>query len=441
MRRLVLVLVLVLWGLLLMQVSARAEDPSKDAKQRVDQEAERVWLAFGDGVAPAPEVGREARRVLEEFVDALPEAKRAATRLHTDSVDVALAKAAWAAGDRPTAKNRAEVVLDALRKAEKDWDSGNVLHEMHILLGRVALESGDLDEADRQLLRAARTPGSPQLDSFGPDWTLARDLLARGRREAVSAYVLRVGTFWESGAERLAEWKKALADGGTPKFLPERKSPRDPTAPKVRKDFGEPPPLGTPTGLVGFWESTAKSKGGIGNALDFRADGTVVAHMVVLVDGKYRIDGDQLVLETADADEPTRAPLGKVEGDTWKMTAEGETVEKKRVGAATPGAPPLVGVWTYDHYVGQGSKAFERYDTAGWMRFRMLMPGGPDSGTYERKDATVRLTFDAKPQVHTMTIVGDRLRLVSGEDEREYRYVGSTAWYVPAKPAKDEPVK
>jgi len=437
-------LVPVLGVLMLSLATARADDATKTSREGADRAAKLVWGAFQDGVAPAPDVSREARRVIEAFVDAIPVENRAGTRIHVESVDVLLAKVAWASGDRLTAKSRAEAVLAALPGRRKDWDSGNILHEMHILLGRVALEAGDLSEADRELLEAARTPGSPQLDTFGPDWTLARDLLARGRRAAVAQYVRGVGAFWEMGRDRLAEWQKTLDAGGTPQFLPEPKAqPKDrkPAGPaKVRE---EAPPLGTPDGIVGCWESTAKSRGGIGQALEFRADGTVAQHMIVLVDLKYRVDGATIVLDAMEEGEkesaPEGVPIGKLEADTWTFGEGAEAVVKKRVGPAGPGAPSVVGTWSYDHPAGIGTHAFERFDADGWMRFRLVMPGGASPGTYERKDLTLKLTFDGKAASHALSITGDRLRLVSEDPEpqtNEYRYVGARAWYMPAPPAK-----
>jgi hypothetical protein len=435
MRRLVAAVVV-----LLASTSLRADETAGEAKKRVTEEAKRVWRAFGDGVAPAPDVGKEARRVLEEHAKGIPVAERAAARIYVDEVDVMLAKAAWAAGDHAAARERAERVLESLRGRKADWDVGNVVHEMHILLGRVALETGDLERADTHLLQAARAPSSPQLASFGPDWTLARDLLSRGRREAVTKYVAGVGTFWESGRDQLAEWSKTLAAGGAPKFLPDRK-PAEPQAKREKRDIGEPPALATPDGLVGFWESVGRSRGGIGGAFEFGPDDTVRTHTLILVDLRYRVESDKLFTDDGDGD-PDGVPLGAIGGDTWTIPLEAEgakpgKLEKKRVGATLPGAPPIVGVWTYDHRVGMGAKAFERYDTDGWLRFRMFMPGIPDRGTFDRRGDALRMTFRGKTQDHVVTITGDRMRLAGDGKEYEYRYVGKRAWYMPE--AKDKP--
>jgi tetratricopeptide (TPR) repeat protein len=95
------------------------------------------------------------------------------------------------------------------------WDHGNALHHANTVLGRIALREGDLEAARRHLLASA-TEGSPQLDSFGPDMNLAKELLERGEREAVLAYFDLCEKFWEMGKERLADWKALVKAGRTP---------------------------------------------------------------------------------------------------------------------------------------------------------------------------------------------------------------------------------
>ena len=79
-------------------------------------------------------------------------------------------------------------------------------------------------------------------------------------------------------------------------------------------------------------------------------------------------------------------------------------------------------------------KAFERYDADGWMRFRLVMPGG-FAGTYESKGDRLTMTTSGGSTTTTFTIKGDRLRLVTDDEVGEYRYAGKTAWYELPKPA------
>ncbi|MGZ8832486.1 MAG: RNA polymerase subunit sigma-24, partial [Thermoanaerobaculia bacterium] len=72
---------------------------------------------------------------------------------------------------------------------------------------RVALARGDRATSQHELLLAGRTPGSPQLNSFGPNMALANDLLRAGERETVFEYFDECERFWESGGKPIHRWK------------------------------------------------------------------------------------------------------------------------------------------------------------------------------------------------------------------------------------------
>jgi hypothetical protein len=102
--------------------------------------------------------------------------------------------------------------------ASTDWNYGNAVHKAHLILGRIALARGDVEEACSELLAAARTTGSPQLSSFGPNMQLALELLNAGRREVVLEYLALCGTFWEMGQSQIKEWSADIRSGHTPAF-------------------------------------------------------------------------------------------------------------------------------------------------------------------------------------------------------------------------------
>ena len=63
-------------------------------------------------------------------------------------------------------------------------------------------------------LRASgATPGSPQLNSFGPNMSLASDLLQQGETEAVLAYFELCRVFWTMGGSRLDAWTQDVLAG------------------------------------------------------------------------------------------------------------------------------------------------------------------------------------------------------------------------------------
>jgi hypothetical protein len=80
------------------------------------------------------------------------------------------------------------------------------------------LRTGDTEGAKKFLLEAGRTPGSPQLDSFGPNMTLAKELLGKGERSAVLEYFGLCGKFWKMGGDKLREWGALVKDGLVPDF-------------------------------------------------------------------------------------------------------------------------------------------------------------------------------------------------------------------------------
>lgn len=98
-----------------------------------------------------------------------------------------------------------------------DWDYGNAIHFGHLILGHVAMRRGDIDRAKNELLRAGRTPGSPQLNSFGPNMSLARDLLLKGEEEVVVRYIELLGEFWDFD-DALEEWVRQIRRGEPPSF-------------------------------------------------------------------------------------------------------------------------------------------------------------------------------------------------------------------------------
>jgi hypothetical protein len=107
------------------------------------------------------------------------------------------------AGALDRAEQVAHEALLGAEKFPKDWNHGNALHQAHTALGRVALRRDKLAEAKVHLLEAGRTPGSPQLNSFGPNMLLAQELLERGEKEVVLEYFDLCRAFWGLGHDSL----------------------------------------------------------------------------------------------------------------------------------------------------------------------------------------------------------------------------------------------
>lgn len=124
----------------------------------------------------------------------------------------------------------------------KDWNYGNAIFFGNMVQGQVALRRGDLEAARSRLRSSGNTPGSPQLNSFGPNMSLARDLLTGvaevpraglaprpgrvARRHATSPDVRQTvleffdlcRVFWTMGSDRLQQWSQQVRDGVVPDF-------------------------------------------------------------------------------------------------------------------------------------------------------------------------------------------------------------------------------
>jgi hypothetical protein len=128
------------------------------------------------------------------------------------------APAAFSAGYIEKAKFYAKDLLAIAPDWKENWNYGNAIHNANLVLGRIALRSNDMDEAKGYLLEAGRTPGSPQLNSFGPDMTLAKELLEKGETKTVLEYLDLCGKFWKMHADNLGAWKAQIEKGEVPDF-------------------------------------------------------------------------------------------------------------------------------------------------------------------------------------------------------------------------------
>ena len=70
------------------------------------------------------------------------------------------------------------------------------------------------------LVAAGGTPGSPQLDTFGPNMSLASELLDRGETAAVIEYFKLCSNFWNGEFSQLTVWENDVRNGRRPRFGP-----------------------------------------------------------------------------------------------------------------------------------------------------------------------------------------------------------------------------
>jgi hypothetical protein len=129
------------------------------------------------------------------------------------------AMAAYTLGNHALASELANVALSLAPSFSDNWNYGNAIHFAHTALGLVALREGNVPAAVAKLQESGDTPGSPQLNSFGPSMRLARDLLCRGESAPVLVYFKQCGKFWSLGQRWLGIWEKKVRRGATPSFF------------------------------------------------------------------------------------------------------------------------------------------------------------------------------------------------------------------------------
>ena len=79
---------------------------------------------------------------------------------------------------------------------------------------------GDVAEVRKRLLASADSMGSPQMNSFGPNMQLAKELLEIGEKAVVLDFFQRCNKFWKMGGDRLAAWTASVKKGDIPEFGP-----------------------------------------------------------------------------------------------------------------------------------------------------------------------------------------------------------------------------
>jgi len=140
-------------------------------------------------------------------------------RMMENDINMYIAWVSVETGDLKEAKRLAE---EGLKKMV--GEDGNTINSANTILGRVALRKGDIGKAKKYLQRSAQTSGSPQLNSFGPTFLLAHELLEHGEKNAVLDYLDRISLFWIQPSDRMAKekrkliakWKKLIQHGDVP---------------------------------------------------------------------------------------------------------------------------------------------------------------------------------------------------------------------------------
>ena len=133
-------------------------------------------------------------------------------------MQLGMGNAAWQAGQMARARAAAQALLNVTRYASpvpRDQMS-YYEHEAKHLLGLVAYQEGRRPEAVSYLLQAGRAEPGSLLKSKGPDFMLAKLLLAAGEKGAVLQFLGYCEKFWDN--DKLHAWEKLVEAGGSPTF-------------------------------------------------------------------------------------------------------------------------------------------------------------------------------------------------------------------------------
>lgn len=154
--------------------------------------------------------------VVFEFEQMLKQATKECTKMFLMTY---IAPAALDDGKTEKAKIYAQTLLTQAETMRNNCESyGMAIHNGNLVLGHVALASGNIAEAKLRLLEAGKTPGDPALNSFGPNLSLAAKLLEINERAVVLEYLNLCAKFWKDGFGDLRIWRNMLKREGYPDF-------------------------------------------------------------------------------------------------------------------------------------------------------------------------------------------------------------------------------
>ncbi len=159
--------------------------------------------------------GASERKAFEDEVKYLKRAESDEERFYQLGCT---AKAAFEVSKIELAKKYAKEFSRLVPMFEENWYYGEAMHTLNIILGRIALKEGMVEEAKSYLMASAKTHGSEDLESFGPDLSLAIDFLDKEEYDIVVRYINKCKPFWGTKKHRLRSWLKLLKEGKKPDY-------------------------------------------------------------------------------------------------------------------------------------------------------------------------------------------------------------------------------
>jgi len=129
--------------------------------------------------------------------------------------------------------------------------------------------------------------------------------------------------------------------------------------------------------VVGRWESVDRSPGGVGEAIEFRADGTAYQVSAAMGDATYEVKDDWLITSWKDRESGKISTLAnRVELEGFEMLQKDEQgnlvsrLEREGTSAAAPGSGSAVsGIWCGED--GPGLTTLTEFTPSGDMYIRL----------------------------------------------------------------------
>jgi hypothetical protein len=171
--------------------------------------------------------------------------------------------------------------------------------------------------------------------------------------------------------------------------------------------------------LVGRWDAVTRSAGGIGQVMEFRADGSMMHWFAAMVEFTYVVQGRLLITSftpaTGGPAEQTTTEI-RFEGDELiqKSTQSGIETRMTRKRAGGPQDAPIVGVWAYPHET--GGTAFMMYTADGRLIFRL--PIRADRGRWSVSGDKLTIGPMAATTRVTYRMQGDQLVLADDQGKQ-----------------------
>jgi hypothetical protein len=211
--------------------------------------------------------------------------------------------------------------------------------------------------------------------------------------------------------------------------------------------------------IVGEWAGDIRTKGGLGSSLVFAADGELTSRFGALVDFKYSVEGQTYKMTFADNSEALTEQF-EIVGDKFiskpsnpKIIGVGDKLnskppspringERTRVGTAIPGAPPIVGVWSFHSSFTPDAApdrplASVRYTKDG--RGQLSIPFIAPRGHYTIQGQELTMEFKGKPSFkRKILLAGDHLTLLAGGTDSEQKFTRAPA--ITGTPASAAPM-